>query len=127
MKKRLILLIVGLGFFYYMSIGFKVDYEDISLEEVPDNIRKAIYEDTDQSGFLVFQEGRNTYVYYKSRDTRNEYITTSLVARWKAGSMVVTARVDYAANDGDITYDQLIKMDHRSEEDMKLEEQIMSK
>lgn len=40
---------------------------------------------------------------------------------------VAMARVDYAANDGDISYDQLIKMDHRSSKDIKYEEEIMSK
>ncbi|MCR8849349.1 hypothetical protein NQ095_13085 [Rossellomorea sp. SC111] len=129
MKKRLILLtfFLGLGFFYYMSIGFKVDYEEISLEEAPKKIRKDIYKDTSVTGFRVFQEGHHTYVYYKSNNKRNDYITTSLYMRWKAGSIVAMARVDYAANDGDISYDQLIKMDYRSSKDIKYEEEIMSK
>ncbi|OXS64464.1 hypothetical protein B0G93_101364 [Bacillus sp. V-88] len=129
MKKRLILLtfFLGIGFFYYISTGFKVDYEEIRLEEAPQNIRKDIYKDTSVTGFRVFQEGQHTYVYYKSNDTRNDYITTSLDMRWKAGSIVAMARVDYAANDGDISYDQLIKMDHRSSKDMKYEEKIMLK
>ncbi|MDX8344647.1 hypothetical protein [Rossellomorea sp. YZS02] len=126
MKKRFILLtfFLGLGFFYYMSIGFKAEYEDISLKEAPDKIRKEI---TNQTGFQVFQDGHYTYIYYKCKDKRNEYITTTLDVRWKAGCIVATARVDYAANDGDIRYDQLIKMDHRSSKDMKYEEEIMAK
>ncbi len=125
MKKRFILLtfFLGLGFFYYMSIGFKAEYEDISLKEAPGKIRKEI---TDQTGFQVFQDGEYTYIYYKCKDKRNEYITTTLDVRWKAGSIVATARVDYAVNDGDIRYNQLIKMDHRSSKDMKYEEEIMA-
>ncbi|MBN8193265.1 hypothetical protein JI667_14030 [Bacillus sp. NTK074B] len=126
MKKRLILLtlFLGLGIFYYLSIGFKAEYEDISMKKAPDKIRKEI---TDQTGFQVFQDGPFTYIYYKSNDKRNDYITTTLDVRRKSGSIVATARVDYAANDGDIRYDQLIKMDHKSSEHMKYEEEIMSK
>ncbi|MFI8684565.1 hypothetical protein [Rossellomorea sp. NPDC077527] len=129
MKKGLILLtfFLGLGFFYYMTIGFKVDDEEISLEEAPETIRNEIHENTDLTGFRVFQEGSYTYVYYKSNDMRNDYITTSLDMRWKAGSMVVTARVDYAVDDSAISYDRLIKMDHKSEKEIIFKEKIMSK
>ncbi|PFA62801.1 hypothetical protein CN378_17305 [Bacillus sp. AFS015802] len=129
MKKGAILLIcfIGLGVFYYMTIGIKVDYEKIPLQQAPDKIRKAIYEETDLTGFRIFQEGRHTYVYYKSKDTTNDYITTNLEMRWKAGSMVAMARVDHAVSDGLISYDQMIRMKHTSEEDMMFEEQIMSK
>ncbi|MGG1631118.1 hypothetical protein [Rossellomorea sp. NRS-1567] len=119
-----VIISIVLLFFFYMYIGIPVSYEDVAIKEAPKMIREAIYEDHEMLGYRIFQEDIHTYIYYKSDDAQNDYITTELDLKRKGGKIVATARVVNAANDGYVSYYKLLKMERISEEELILNGRI---
>lgn len=118
-------LVFIIPFIFYVSISTSVNYEVLTKEEVPTHIKREIEKNIDNKKFSIFQDETNTYVYYKAdKMSPNEYITTDLAVKRKGSKYVVTANVYYAVNDNYVSYEQLIKLDKISEDDIILKEHI---
>ena len=99
-----------------------VEYEVLSIDDAPPAIQATIQENNDKLRFSIFEDGTNTYIYYKSDHVDNEYITTDLVLKVRGGKYIATAKVSFAVNDGNVNYDKLIKLDKVLDKDIILTE-----
>ncbi|MFC5649585.1 hypothetical protein ACFPYJ_10660 [Paenibacillus solisilvae] len=127
MKKKITVILVILStvlFVYYFGISKSVDYEVITTKETPLTIKKAIESNNDNLKFSIFQDESSTYIYYKSDSNPNEYINTNLGITSKSGKYIVSANVEYAVNDGDVSYDKLIKVNKILDKDVIFKENI---
>ncbi|AOZ91221.1 hypothetical protein [Paenibacillus crassostreae] len=125
MKKNIVIIflsIIIVLLFVYMFLGKSVEYEVVAIEDAPTSIQAAIRENNDKLRFSIFQDGTNTYIYYKTDHAANEYITTDLVLKVKGGKYIAAAEVTYAVNDGNVNYDKLIKLEKVLDKDILLTE-----
>lgn len=114
-----ILIILSCIYLIYLFISKFVEYEVLTIEEAPKFILDNI-QDVDK--FRIFQDENKTYIYYKSDHVPNEYITTALDLKIIGGKYVATGTVEYAVNDGKVSYDSLIKFDKILDKDIILKE-----
>ncbi|RXJ04411.1 hypothetical protein DS745_03225 [Anaerobacillus alkaliphilus] len=106
----------------YIGIGKKVDFEVLSLDDAPYEVRRAIESSPNALKFSIFHDETNTYIYYKCDHLNDEYITTSVDVRSKGGNYIVNGIVGFAVNDSFLSYDQLIKLDKMSDKNITLKE-----
>lgn len=101
MKKNIIIFSLSttlVFLFFYMNFGKSVEYEVLSTEDSPVFIQDAIQDYKNRLGFSVFQDKKNTYIYFKSDSVPNEYITTDLDLKYKGGKFIAIATVKSAVN-----------------------------
>jgi len=125
MKKNTIIILLSIILvllIVYMFLGKSVEYEVLSIDDAPPAIQATIQENNDKLRFSIFEDGTNTYIYYKSDHVDNEYITTDLVLKVRGGKYIATAKVSFAVNDGNVNYDKLIKLDKVLDKDIILTE-----
>ncbi len=108
--------------FFYMNFAKSVEHEVLSSEDFPVFIQNAIGDNHNKKGFSVFQDEKNTFIYYNSNSVSNEYITTDLDLKYKAGKYVATATVKPAVNTP-IT-ERLIKLSKILDKDLLLKVNI---
>lgn len=124
LKKNIIIVLLSamLTFiFFYMNFGSNVPHDTISTDDAPRFIKTAIKNNEEETGFSVFQDPTNTYIYYHS-GTAGEYTTTDLNVKVKGGKYVATATVKSAVNIPN--EDCLIKLDKISGRDLVLREKV---
>ena len=127
MKKNIVIISVSiliiLSFIYLICLfmGKFVEYEVLSIEEAPKFIQDNI-QVVDKSRFRILHDENKTYIYYKSDHVLNEYITTDLDLKIMGGNYVATGTVEYAVNDGKVSYDSLIKFDKILDQEIILKE-----
>lgn len=93
-------------------------------KKLPLTIKKAIESNNDNLKFSIFQDESVTYIYYKSDSNPNEYITTNLGVSTKGGQYIVSAQVEYAVNDDEVSHDKLIKVNKIWDIDVIFKEKI---
>ncbi len=121
MKKNIVIVSLStilVYMFFYMNFGKNVEHTVLQTDEIPAFIQGAILDNDDKSGFSVFQDEGNTYIYYKSDSIPNEYITTDLDLKYRGGKYVATATVTTAVNIPNT--DILIKLNKIVDKDLVL-------
>ena len=123
-KNILVILLSAILIFlyFYMNVGKSVEYEVVSNEDSPVFIQDAIEDNHKNYGFSVFQDEKNTFIYYNSNSEGNEYITTDLKVRYKGGKYVATATVKPAVNTPNTN--KLVKLSKISDKDLVLKVNI---
>ncbi len=123
MKKNIMIILLStvlIFLLFYFGFSRSVKYEVLAIEDAPISIQAAIKENKDKLRFSIFQDETNTYIYYKSNHVANEYITTNLDIKLRGGKYIATANVSFAVNDGNVNYDQLIKLNTVLDRDITL-------
>ena len=100
----------------------KVKYEVLNVGELPEQVQSEILTNSESNGFFIHNDKKYTYIFYKANYTENEYISTNLSAKRKNGEYIVTSLVDWASNDGSVSYEKVIKLERVSEDDIVLKE-----
>jgi hypothetical protein len=116
----IVVLTISLSVYKYMSQ--KVKYEVINLDELPEQVQNEISMNSNSNGFSIHKAEKYTYVFYRANHTENEYVSTDLSAHKKNGKYIITASVDWAVDEGYISYDKAIKIKEVSKNDMILKE-----
>lgn len=107
---------------YCIYAGKSVAYEELTIESAPEVIREEVQGNEDHIGFQIIHYGTHTYIYYRSNDVPNDYITTEVEVRSKFGKLFVTAIVTNAVNDGYVNDYKIIKLDKTSSDKIILNE-----
>ncbi|MCA1054357.1 hypothetical protein LCM10_05110 [Rossellomorea aquimaris] len=123
------MIIIGLGAISLLVLffmrGTPIEYEVMAKEDAPLSVQRALVEKGEVLGFQTFHEGDFTYIYYRSEDAHQEYTTTDISLKKQLGKIVATATVDHAYNDGEVSYEMLLKTERLAEEDLVLKEEFL--
>lgn len=116
----IVVLIISISIYKLMTQNVK--YEVLNISELPEKIQNEISTNSIRNGFTIHNDEKYIYVFYRTNLTKGNYISTDLSAHKKNGEYIVTALVDWAVDDSQISSEKAIKLEKVSEDDIILKE-----